>query len=86
MANIKVELEEYTRLVKIEQSYMMLLFAIDESMKVNRRSWNSETYSTFDDNVLESALRLIEGDSFEALYQRKLAELEAEEGEEDVSE
>lgn len=86
MANIKVELEEYTRLVKIEQSYMMLLFAIDESMKANRRSWNSETYSTFDDSTLESALRIIEGDSFEALYQRKLAELEAEEGEEDVSE
>lgn len=86
MANIKVELEEYTRLVKIEQSYMMLLFAIDESMKVNRRSWNSETYSTFDDSTLESALRIIEGDSFEALYQRKLAELEAEEGEEDVRE
>lgn len=84
--NIKVELEEYTRLVKIEQSYMMLLFAIDESMKVNRRSWNSETYSTFDDSTLESALRIIEGDSFEALYQRKLAELEAEEGEEDVRE
>lgn len=86
MANIKVELEEYTRLVKIEQSYMMMLCAIDESMEVNRRSWNSETYSTFDDNVLESALRLIEGDSFEALYQRKLAELEAKEGEEDVRE
>lgn len=86
MANIKVELEEYTRLVKIEQSYMMLLFAIDESMKVNRSSWNSETYSTFDDSTLESALRIIEGDSFEALYQRKLAELEAEEGEEDVRE
>ena len=32
MANIKVELEEYTRLVKIEQSYMMMLCAIDESL------------------------------------------------------
>lgn len=89
MANVKIPIEEYNRLIKIEDAYYILLSAIDDAMEVKVSTWrNNEPYVEFDDRDIENALRLIERDDFESIFQRKLAEVEAEkaEEEEDVSE
>lgn len=80
MANVKIDVEEYARLVRIENNYWMILSALAEAMKLNKGSYDSGyTYFTenFDFDTIKNALHLIEGDSFESLYQKKLAEAEA---------
>lgn len=89
MANVKIPIEEYNRLIKIEDAYYILLSAIDDAMVVKVANWRgNEPYVEFDDSGIENVLRLIERDDFESIFQRKLAEVEAKkaEEEEDVSE
>ena len=85
MDTVKISLEEYKRLIKDQTYYYMLLDAVIDSTRVKLYSWGSKDL-LIDSEKIVNALKMLDPDGFDAIYQRKLAEAEAERAEEEERE
>lgn len=85
MDTVKISLEEYKRLIKDQTYYYMLLDAVIDATKMKLYSWGSKDL-VIDSEKIVNALKMLDPDGFDAIYQRKLAEAEAERAEEEERE
>jgi hypothetical protein len=85
METVKISLEEYKRLIKDQTYYYMLLDAVIDATRVKLYSWGSKDL-VIDSEKIANALKMLDPDGFDAIYQRKLAEAEAERAEEEERE
>lgn len=85
METVKISLDEYRRLIKNDTYFNFLMDAIIGATKMHFYSWGDNELK-IDDKKVFDALKILDADGFDAIYQRKLAEAEAERAEEEERE
>lgn len=85
MGKVTISLDEYKRLIKVDQFYNILLSAVIDATKGKIYSWGDSELCLNDEKIF-SALELLDKDGFEGLRQRRIAEAEAKKAEEEEKE
>lgn len=85
MGKVTISLDEYKRLIKVDQFYNILLSAVIDATKGKIYSWGDSDLCLNNEKIF-AALELLDKDGFEGLRQRRIAEAEAKKAEEEEKE
>ena len=85
MGKVTISLDEYKRLIKVDQFYNILLNAVIDATKGKIYSWGDSELCLNNEKIF-AALELLDKDGFEGLRQRRIAEAEAKKAEEEERE